>query len=60
MKKIMDRLPKKEFIRIHRSYIVAAEKITFLQYRKIGLSNNLELPVGDTYRSEIAALKKQE
>lgn len=60
MKKIMDKLPKKEFIRIHRSYIVAAEKITFLQYRKIGLSNNLELPVGDTYRSEIAALKKQE
>lgn len=60
MKKIMEKLPAKDFIRIHRSYIVAADKISFLQYRKIGLSNNLELPVGDTYRAAIAALKKQE
>lgn len=60
MKKILEKLPKKEFIRIHRSYIVATEKISFLQYRKIGLINNIKLPVGDTYRSEIAGLKKQE
>ena len=59
MKKILDKLPEKEFIRIHRSYIVAAEKIAFLQYRKIGLTNNIELPVGDTYRAAIANLKKQ-
>ncbi|MDB5280257.1 MAG: two component transcriptional regulator, LytTR family [Ferruginibacter sp.] len=60
MKKILEKLPKKQFIRIHRSYIVAIDKITFLQYRKIGLANNLELPVGDTYRTEIASLKRQE
>jgi two-component system LytT family response regulator len=60
MKKMLDKLPKKQFIRIHRSYIVAIDKITFLQYRKIGLPNNLELPVGDTYRTEISALKRQD
>jgi DNA-binding LytR/AlgR family response regulator len=60
MKKMLDKLPKKQFIRIHRSYIVALDKITFLQYRKIGLPNNLELPVGDTYRTEISTLKRQE
>lgn len=58
LKKILEKLPKKEFIRIHRSYIVAIEKISFLQYRKIGLINNMELPVGDTYRSTMALLKK--
>ena len=60
MKKILDKLPEKNFIRIHRSYIVAAEKISFLQYRKVGLINNIELPVGDTYRTAIANLKKQD
>lgn len=60
MKRIMEKLPAKDFVRIHRSYIVATEKISFLQYRKIGLINNMELPVGDTYRAEITGLKKQE
>ena len=60
MKKVLNKLPEKEFIRIHRSYIVASQKVSFLQYRKIGLTNNIELPVGDTYRSRIAILKKQE
>lgn len=60
MKKILEKLPKKKFIRIHRSYIVANDKITFLQYRKVGLPNKMELPVGDTYRSTVAAFKKKE
>jgi len=60
MKKILEKLPSNEFIRVHRSYIVSLEKILFFQYRKIGLINNLELPVGDTYRNTIANLKKQE
>jgi two-component system LytT family response regulator len=60
MKKILEKLPKKKFIRIHRSYIVANDKITFLQYRKVGLPNKMELPVGDTYRTTVAALKKLE
>lgn len=59
MKKIMEKLPEKQFIRIHRSYIVATEKIIFSQFRKIGLINDIELPVGDTYRSEIPDYKKQ-
>ncbi|MEP7143288.1 MAG: LytTR family DNA-binding domain-containing protein [Ferruginibacter sp.] len=58
MKKVLEILPEKQFIRIHRSYIVAAEKVTFSQFRKLGLINNIELPVGDTYRSEIPDFKK--
>ncbi|MBC7890561.1 MAG: response regulator transcription factor [Ferruginibacter sp.] len=57
MKKVLEKLPKKQFIRIHRSYIVAKEKIAFTQFRKIGLISAIELPVGDTYRSEIQEYK---
>ena len=60
MKKILGKLPAMDFLRIHRSYIVAKDKISFLQYRKIGLLNNIELPVGDTYRRTISSLKKQD
>lgn len=57
MKKILEKLPEKQFIRIHRSYIVALKNISFLQYRKIGLSNNIALPIGDTYRTTLSLLK---
>ncbi|CAN5602814.1 LytTR family DNA-binding domain-containing protein [soil metagenome] len=58
MKKMMEKLPEKQFVRIHRSYIVACDKISFVQFRQLGLINNIKLPVGDTYRAEIGHLKK--
>jgi DNA-binding LytR/AlgR family response regulator len=58
MKALFEKLPKNLFIRIHRSYIVAINQIAFVQFRKIGLINGIELPIGDTYRKEIAKLKK--
>lgn len=58
MKAVFEKLSKNLFIRIHRSYIVAINQIAFIQFRKIGLINGMELPVGDTYRNEIAKLKK--
>ncbi len=57
MKAILEKLPRPDFIRIHRSYIVAAKMIAFIQFRKIGLDNGLELPVGDTYRKGLAELR---
>lgn len=59
MKKILEKLPEKQFIRIHRSYIIAFKNISFLQYRKLGLGNNIELPIGDTYRAIISSLKSK-
>ena len=58
MKAVFEKLSKSLFIRIHRSYIVAINQIAFVQFRKIGLINGMELPVGDTYRNEIGKLKK--
>lgn len=59
MKTIQEKLPPDQFLRIHRSYIVSNAQIAFTQFRKIGMQNGMELPVGDTYRKEIIKLKKK-
>lgn len=59
MKAIIEKLPSDQFLRIHRSYIVSIAQISFTQFRKIGMLNGIELPVGDTYRKEILKLKKR-
>lgn len=52
LKKVLEKLPADEFIRIHRSYAVSVNKIRSIQNRKIQLSN-ITLPVSDTYIESI-------
>lgn len=59
MKAILEKLPSKQFSRIHRSYIASNAQIAFIQFRKVGMLNGIQLPVGDTYRKEILKLKKK-
>jgi DNA-binding LytR/AlgR family response regulator len=46
-------LPEEKFLRIHKSYIVALEKIT-LYNRSSVIVGNHDLPVGITYRQKLA------
>ncbi|WP_336514472.1 LytTR family DNA-binding domain-containing protein [Pollutibacter soli] len=55
MKNIEDLLPAREFLRIHKSYIVAVSAITAVRKSSVFL-NDLELPVSDNYRDELQAL----
>ena len=48
MKKVLEKLPSSQFSRIHRSFIVALNKIKSIHNRKVNLSN-LDLPIGDAY-----------
>ena len=50
MKNIEDRLSSPEFIRIHRSYIVNANKISEISKNSVTLDNGASLPIGDQYR----------
>jgi len=50
-------LPVKAFIRVHRSFIVAKEKITKVDKQSIWL-NETEIPIGASYISEIEKLLK--
>lgn len=55
MKDIINELPKTEFIRIHRSYIVPLNKIKILEGNSIWLIENIRLPIGETYQKTIKA-----
>jgi len=49
LKKILEKLPPDQFLRIHRSYVVPVAKVISIQQRKVLLSSGLTLPVGDSY-----------
>lgn len=51
MKKMEETLPKDNFIRVHKSYIIAIDKIQNIERSRISINSNL-IPVGDTYRDE--------
>lgn len=52
MKKITDCLPHEKFLRIHKSYIVAIDKIESLEGNLLKV-NNSKLPVGNNYKNDL-------
>jgi DNA-binding LytR/AlgR family response regulator len=50
--KIEEQLKDYDFIRIHKSYVVSAAKITAFNARTIFV-NEMELPIGRTYKNEV-------
>lgn len=49
MKKMEEALPLGRFIRVHKSYIVALDKIDSIERSRIQIADKI-IPVGDTYR----------
>jgi DNA-binding LytR/AlgR family response regulator len=58
LKKVLEKLPAEKFKRIHRSYIVAVDKVNSVLNRKIRLNSSTELPVSDSYAGFIKEWKK--
>ena len=54
MKNIAAILPKKQFIRIHRSYIVSLFHVTRISYKSV-VVNGTKLPVSSSYEEELTA-----
>jgi DNA-binding LytR/AlgR family response regulator len=54
LKKLMEDLPANLFIRVHKSYIIAKDKIRFFEgnYVKVG---GKDIPIGGSYREDIYA-----
>ncbi|HEY8955401.1 LytTR family DNA-binding domain-containing protein [Chitinophaga sp.] len=57
LKKMQEKLPASRFRRIHRSYIVAVDKVKSVVNRKVRLSSSTELPVSDSYSDFIREWK---
>jgi DNA-binding LytR/AlgR family response regulator len=57
LKKLLDELPSGLFLRVHKSYIIAKDRIRFFEgnYVKVG---DKEIPIGASYRDEIFARLK--
>jgi two-component system LytT family response regulator len=56
MKDIIEQLPQGDFMRVHRSYIVATAKVKVIDGNRILLQNNVYIPIGETYRKEVYRL----
>lgn len=52
LKSIEEKLPSSRFIRVHRSYIVAINKIDFIQEGTISIAKT-SIPVADTHKSNL-------
>jgi DNA-binding LytR/AlgR family response regulator len=52
MKSLAEKLNENEFIRVHRSYIVAVNRIDSIKHRIISISNE-EIPVGKNYEEQL-------
>ncbi|MBK9284484.1 MAG: LytTR family transcriptional regulator [Sphingobacteriaceae bacterium] len=52
LKELQAMLPEKEFIRIHRSYVLPIKAITRIG-SKCAFVNELEFPVGSNYESDL-------
>jgi len=49
LKNIIAKLPDEMFIRVHKSFVVAINKIEAIEHGRIHIKND-EIPIGDTYR----------
>lgn len=57
MKSLLEKLPAKLFIRVHRSFIISVKKIKSIQNKSIFVENK-EIPIGDTYKSTVLEIFK--
>ena len=60
MSDILKLLPETQFVRIHRSFIVAINKISKIDRYEITLEGlDLKIPIGNAYRDELARMRIQ-
>ncbi|WP_018478205.1 LytR/AlgR family response regulator transcription factor [Pontibacter roseus] len=51
MNKAMEKLPESKFLRVHRSFIVALQKIDSIEKSRIRIGNK-EIPIGEVYKDQ--------
>lgn len=57
LKKMLEKLPAGQFLRIHRSYVVPLAKVKSLLNRKVLLASGITLPIGESYAQAVQAWK---
>jgi DNA-binding LytR/AlgR family response regulator len=52
MKSLADKLPPARFVRVHKSFMVAIDKITLIRKNRVYIGNHI-IPVSDFYKEEL-------
>ncbi len=52
IKKIVEHLPVKDFMRVHRSFIVNLNKITTVERNRIVFDSDIYIPISDQYKEK--------
>ncbi|HEY0733196.1 MAG TPA: LytTR family DNA-binding domain-containing protein, partial [Chitinophagaceae bacterium] len=55
LKNMQQELPEHKFIRVHKSYLVAREKIDYIEGNYIRIREK-DIPVGAVYKEDVQAL----
>lgn len=55
MKGIEQKLPPKQFVRIHKSYIISTAQISSIRKNAVFLNRDIELPLSEPYRDALLA-----
>ena len=58
LKSLEEKLPPEDFVRVHRSYIVAVKKIQFIQRNFIHIGDK-EIPISDNYKEQLLVIINQ-
>ncbi len=59
MKELEERLPKKQFIRVHKSFIIPIARITGIEGNMVRLKNvSAEILIGESYKTELMEIIK--
>jgi len=53
-----ERLPVEKFMRIHKSYIIATDKIKFIEGNQVNMTTNVVIPVGKSFRENMQRILK--
>lgn len=52
MKSLSDKLPAERFVRVHKSFIVSIDKVSFIRKNRIYIQDHI-IPVSDFYKDEL-------
>lgn len=55
--KLMEQLPSSHFLRVHRSYVIAWDKVEYMEGNQLKIEDTL-IPVGQQYREQVLARLK--
>ncbi|MEI6409308.1 MAG: LytTR family DNA-binding domain-containing protein [Bacteroidota bacterium] len=56
LKNLYEKLPQNRFIQVHRSYVIAIEKMTAFRRSLVTLQGGKEVPVGEKYLGDLRAI----